>query len=91
MPTNVKSEIMQQIDKGDKPPLTFFLSTSDDKKFIQIINHSTKTTASDHANNSVRDTVEIEWCARETETKSVVPVIIILGRDVCAKHPAKTL
>ena len=40
MPTRVKSEIMQEIDKGDKPPLTFFLSTSDDKKFIQIINHS---------------------------------------------------
>ena len=40
VPTCVKSEIMQEIDKGDKPPLTFFFSTSDDKKFIQIINHS---------------------------------------------------
>ena len=61
MPTHVKSEIMQHIDKGDKPLLTFFLSTSDDKKFIQIINHSTKTTASHLAKNSIRDTVENEW------------------------------
>ena len=76
---------MQQIDKGDKPPLTFFLSNSDDKKIIQIINHSTKTTASHHANNSVRDAVENERCAQETETKSVVHVIIILGRVVCEK------
>ena len=61
------------------------------RSISQIINHSTKTTASHHANNSVRDTVENERCARETETKSVVHVIILLGRIVCAKHPAKTL
>ena len=90
-PTRVKSEIMQQIYTGDKPPLTFFLSTSDDKKIIQVINHSTKTMVSHHANNSVRDTFENERCAQETETKSVVHIIIILGRVVCAKHPAKTL
>ena len=82
---------MQQIDKGDKPRLTFFLSTSDDKKIIQIINHSTKTTASHHANNSVRDTVENEQCAQEAETKSVVHLILILGRVLCAKLPMKTL
>lgn len=58
-PTHLKSEIMQQIDKGDKPLLTFFLATSDDKKFIQIINHSTKTTASHHANNSFRDQLKM--------------------------------
>ena len=67
---------MQQIDKGDKPRLTFFLSSSDDKKIIQIINHSTKTTASHHASNIVRATVENERCAQETETKTVVHVII---------------
>ena len=82
---------MQQIDKGDKPLLTFFLSISDDKKIIQIINHSMKTMASHHGNNSIRDTVENERCARETKTKSVVHIIIILGKVVCAKHPVKAL
>ena len=82
---------MQQIDTGDKPPLTLFLSTSNDKKIMQAIKHSTKTMASHHANNSVRNTFENERCAQDTETKSVVHIIIILGRVVCAKHPAKTL
>ena len=38
-PAHVKSERMKQADKGDKSHLTFDLSTSDDEKIIEVIDH----------------------------------------------------
>ena len=38
---------MQQIDKGDKPPLTFGLSVSDDKNYAELRNSEYKRACSD--------------------------------------------
>ena len=82
---------MKQADKSDKSYLPFGSSTSDDEKIIKVVDHSMKTAASHHANNSVRGSVKNRWGAKETERESVIHVIVVAGRILCPEHPTKTL
>ena len=82
---------MKQIDKSDKPLLTFSFSVFYDKK-IKLIDHSVETRAWHHSlsNNCVRKSVE-DQCAGKTEIQSVIHVIGAARGMMFTKHPAKPL